>query len=434
MINLIGVVADDTTGANDIGIMFRKNQYTTKVVTFEDDLKLNNDSDVVIVDTDSRLDPPSVSYNRVYKATKSLMDLNCSIYFNKTCSVFRGNIGEEFDAMLDALNEDFCVVILAFPKNGRKTVDGIHTVHDKLLEDSEFANDPVHPMTESNLVSILSKQTSRKVTSVELSVVRSGASFLKNKIAEVKKTGYNYCIVDAETQEDLSVIAEAVKEIKVLAGSSAIAEELPKFLDKELVENPIQTVEINDNQGVLVVSGSLTPQTRAQTAYLISNGVPSIIFDSRKVFDPEVREKEISLLAEEAKSILKQGKDVLVLADNDANTVKETKEIGSKQNIDPLVISKMVSAALAEITEQIVKDLDLKRLVVAGGDTSGTVSRKLGIKGNYVLEEIATGVPSGLALGRDMFIVLKSGSFGKEDFLYEAINHLKNLNAKENVN
>ncbi|MBO1511490.1 four-carbon acid sugar kinase family protein [Metabacillus bambusae] len=433
MINLIGVVADDTTGANDIGIMFRKNQYTTKVVTFEDDLKLNKDSDVVIIDTDSRLDPPSVSYNRVYKATKVLEEMNCSIYFNKTCSVFRGNIGEEFDAMLDALNEEFCVIVLAFPKNGRKTVDAIHTVHGKLLEDSEFANDPVHPMTESNLVSILSKQTSRKVTSVDLSVVRSGVYSLRNKIEEIKKE-YNYCIVDAETQEDLSVIAEAVKGVKVLGGSSAIAEELPKYLDIEPVENPIHSIDVIDNQGVLVVSGSLTPQTRAQTAYLISNGVPSLIFDSRKVFDPELRVKEINFVAEEAKSILKQGKDVLVLADNDSKTVQETKEMGSNQKIDPLVISKMVSAALAEITEQIVTGLDLKRLVVAGGDTSGTVSRKLGIKGNYVLEEIETGVPSGMAIGRDMFIVLKSGSFGKEDFLSKAIHNLKNLKTRENVN
>ncbi|MBZ5749958.1 nucleotide-binding domain containing protein [Metabacillus rhizolycopersici] len=58
----------------------------------------------------------------------------------------------------------------------------------------------------------------------------------------------------------------------------------------------------------------------------------------------------------------------------------------------------------------------------------GTVSRKLGIKGNHVLEEIEINVSSGLAIGRNMSIVLKSGSFGKEDFLHKAIEHLKNIN------
>lgn len=107
--------------------------------------------------------------------------------------------------------------------------------------------------------------------------------------------------------------------------------------------------------------------------------------------------------------------------------VLETKEIGLKQNIDSLTISKMVSAMLADVTEKIVNATGLKRLVVAGGDTSGTVSRKLGIRGNYVLKEIETGLPSGLALGRHMLIVLKSGSFGKPNFLVRAVAHLKDL-------
>ncbi|MFC0274594.1 four-carbon acid sugar kinase family protein [Metabacillus herbersteinensis] len=79
MIKLIGVVADDTTGANDIGIMFRKNHYTTKVITFEENMQIKKDSEVVIIDTDSRLDPPDVSYNRVYNATKTLENIGYTL-------------------------------------------------------------------------------------------------------------------------------------------------------------------------------------------------------------------------------------------------------------------------------------------------------------------------------------------------------------------
>lgn len=53
--------------------------------------------------------------------------------------------------------------------------------------------------------------------------------------------------------------------------------------------------------------------------------------------------------------------------------------------------------------------------------------RKLGIEGNYVLKEIEPGLPSGLSIGKEMLIVLKSGSFGKADFLVKAIDHLKDL-------
>ncbi|MGM7719829.1 four-carbon acid sugar kinase family protein [Metabacillus sp. Hm71] len=426
MIKTIGIVADDTTGANDIGLMFSKNQYSAKIVTYGEEKNVEVDSNVIIIDTDSRLDSPDLSYEKVYKATKTLQKMGCSLFFNKTCSVFRGNIGKEFDAMLDALGEEFAIISLAFPKNGRQTKNAVHTVHGKLLEDSEFARDPVHPMHQSNLVDILQEQTNRKVTFVDIETVRQGASVLR-KVIEEKRKVFNYCIIDSETQADLTIVAEAVHDYKVLAGSSAIAEELPKFLQVQPIGSSLTNLNITDDLGALVISGSLTPQTREQTAYLISSGVPCVVLDSRKVFVKFEREKEIRRVFQTADLLLKQGKDVLIMADTKDEVILETKEIGFNLNIDSLTISKMVSATLADVTEQIANATSLKKLVIAGGDTSGTVSRKLGIKGNYVLKEIETGVPSGLAIGRHMLIVLKSGSFGKPDFLVRAVAHLKDL-------
>lgn len=423
---MIGVVADDTTGANDIGIMFSNNQYAVKVVTYQEAMPLSRDVNVLIIDTDSRLDQPAVSYDKVFKATQYLKKLGCTMYYNKTCSVFRGNIGQEFDAMLDALGEEFAVISLAFPKNGRQTVNGMHTVYGKLLEDSEFAKDPVHPMTESDLVTILQKQTSRKVSLVKLDVVRQGAAKLREAI-EAARQQANYCIIDSENQADLTTVAEAVHTYPLLCGSSAIAEELPKFLAAEKLPGILERVTITDSKGVLVVAGSLTPQTRAQTAYLASAGTPAIILDSRNVFLIETRQQEVLKATAAAAAMLNQGKDVLVMADNRDEIVAETKRIGQELKLDPLSVSKMVSAALAEITDCLVAETGVKRLVVAGGDTSGTVCRRLKIQGNYVLKEIEPGLPSGLAIGRELLLVLKSGSFGKENFLLKAIEHLKEL-------
>jgi uncharacterized protein YgbK (DUF1537 family) len=423
---MLGIVADDTTGANDIGLMFRKNNYTAKVVTFDKKIQNTADADVLIIDTDSRLDTLEESYNKVYESTKILQDMGCSLFFNKTCSVFRGNIGVEFDAMLDALNENFAVISVAFPKNGRKTINGTHTVHGKLLEQSEFANDPVHPMHESNLVEILQKQTSRKVTMIPLEIVRKGPIELRKEI-EKQRVSFHYCIVDSENQTDLAIVAEAVHDFPVLCGSSGIAEELPKFIKVDLVQNPVEDLQFSDSKGVLVVSGSLTPQTRAQTAHLIEIGTSAIILDSRKVFNQFEKETEIARVINTVQSIIEAGNDVLIMADNRGEIVAETKEIGKQFLHNELTTSKMISSALADATLAIVRNSGISRLVVAGGDTSGTVCRRLGISGNYVLEEIETGVPSGLTLDRSMLIVLKSGSFGKPDFLETAVKHLKQL-------
>lgn len=424
---MIGVVADDTTGANDIGIMFSKNDLSVKIIPHQNNEKLIADADVLIIDTDSRLDAANLSYDKVYDATKSLQQIGCSLYFNKTCSVFRGNIGTEFDAMLDALKEDFAVISLAFPKNGRQTVNGIHTVHGKNLEDSEFAKDPVHPMKSSNLVEILQAQTERIVSLVTLKTVRQGPEKLREAILELKKTS-NYCIIDSENQEDLRVVAEAICDFPVICGSSAIAEELPEFLSVQEGNHHLNAINISDNNGVLVVSGSLTPQTKSQTVYLKSMGIETIVLDSRNVFNEGVLREQIETIVKEASRLILVGKDVLVMADDREEIVAATKQIGKNDyDLDSLTISKLVSDALAEAAKQIVEQTNVKKLVIAGGDTSGTVTRKLGIEGNYVLKEIETGLPSGLAIGRKMLIVLKSGSFGSEEFLFEAVNHLKDL-------
>jgi uncharacterized protein YgbK (DUF1537 family) len=115
----MGVVADDITGSNDIGIMFAKSDYLTHIYSFKENVfskERLSVPDILILDTNSRLDPPDVAYNKVFTATRALQQAGCRQFHNKTCSVFRGNIGAEFDAMLDALSLEFAVVVLGFPK------------------------------------------------------------------------------------------------------------------------------------------------------------------------------------------------------------------------------------------------------------------------------------------------------------------------------
>jgi uncharacterized protein YgbK (DUF1537 family) len=227
---LIGVVADDFTGANDIGIMFTLNGYRTYVYSIYDDVSIiAEDADAIILNTNSRLDSRTVAYDKAREATRTLKLAGCSIFHKKTCSVFRGNIGAEFDAMLDELGVEFCAVVLGFPRTGRITKDGLHYVNGKLLEESAFKDDPTHPMRESDLVSILQKQTQRKVGLIDYKTVAKGPLAIKDAINALRD-GFQYVIFDVLSQDDLYSIAGAVKDEIALAGSSAIGEELPKWL------------------------------------------------------------------------------------------------------------------------------------------------------------------------------------------------------------
>lgn len=426
---MIGIIADDITGANDIGIMYAKADITTHVYPMEawTYQSKGNEPEVLVLDTHSRLDTPEIAYKKVFQMTKKLKDAGVTRFVNKTCSVFRGNIGAEFDAMLDALEASFGIIVLGFPKNGRTTLDGIHYVHGKKLEESEFRNDPVHPMHHSNLVHILQSQTVRHVGLIPIDRVDQGSSVLQDEIARMKNEGFHYVILDVRDQQSLRIIAQAVQHEAILCGSSALAEELA------LLEKPADVEAEDKNQlpelgrsAVLCAAGSLMPQSAAQIAYAKKQGLQALELESLLLFDPSEKQAHCAKIVEDASRLLQEGQDVLIHASNSPMKVGATKLKGAELGFDNTEVSVLVSNALSDVIRSVVEETGQQRLLIAGGETSAAVCDKLGIDGLCIWQEIQPGLPSCLTLQMPQrFLVLKSGSFGTETFFIEAIEHLK---------
>ncbi|HUS63983.1 MAG TPA: four-carbon acid sugar kinase family protein, partial [Kofleriaceae bacterium] len=188
----VGVVADDITGAGDIGGLLALHGWAVRVLgagVAPDDVParlVGARADAVVLDTDSRFDPTDRAADKVRRATAALRVWGADLFYKKTCSVFRGNVGAEIDAMLDELGEPFTVAVAAFPRNGRQTLGGVHLVHGRPLAESELARDPVHPRTESNLIVDLQPQTARRVVSVALEDVRGD---LAARLAALRAAG-----------------------------------------------------------------------------------------------------------------------------------------------------------------------------------------------------------------------------------------------------
>jgi uncharacterized protein YgbK (DUF1537 family) len=426
---MIGVVADDLTGAHDIGIMFAKSGALVHVFSYkqgltEEDIRQWQLPDVLVLDTHSRFDSPDVAYDKTFRAARLLQRLGCRQFYKKTCSVFRGNIGAEFDAMLDALNESFAGIVVGFPKNGRQTIDGLHYVHGIKLEESEFRNDPGHPMTLSSLVDILALQTERPVGLVRHSVVRLGAEHLRTEVARLRSR-YAYLIFDVVDQDSLKTIANALCHLPVLGGSSALAEELPTTAKNGRIKNA-GVLSSHDGMGTLCAAGSLMPQTKAQIEYMRRKGASVFELDTLQVLDDEQRFLVIDGLCRSVRKVLERGNDVVVHTSNDPAVVEQTRKLGQARGYSIAFVSRLVSETLAEIVADSVEQLGLNRFVIAGGETSGAVCARLGIEGMRVWREIEPGIPSCLSLGKTpLLLVLKSGSFGSPGFLEKAIAHLK---------
>ena len=156
--------------------------------------------------------------------------------------------------------------MVGFPKNGRQTIDGIHYVHGVKLEESEFRNDPVHPMDRSSLVDLLASQTKRRVGLVRHAVVGQGVVQLREEVAGMRGH-YQYVIFDVVDQTSLKTIANALHHLPVLGGSSALAEELPVKVRERGIQDQ-GSLPPSNGMGILCAAGSLMPQTKAQVEYM----------------------------------------------------------------------------------------------------------------------------------------------------------------------
>lgn len=413
----IGVVADDVTGANDIGIMFQKGGYHSAVFPLAllelcDLEKEGEGLDVIIIDTDSRFDSPVCAREKVRKATELLMSLPCDLYHNKTCSVFRGNIGAEFDEMQDVLGVSCSMVILGFPANGRTTIDGIHYVYGKKLEDSQFRNDPIHKMTTSSLEEIIHRQSERPVGHITWRDLNRGLAYVMEKKERLKKQ-CAYVIFDIRDQNDVKLAALAVADEKNICGSSAIGEELPCA---------IECLQRGGEEQVLILSGSLTKQSVAQTAYMKERGYSVLEFPADAVYEEKELEETADGLADAVLREMQEKGICLLHTPNRPEAVEEIKRKGAGLGLSDAAVGKRISGVMCRIARRVLEESGCRKLVVAGGDTSAAVTQELEIFRMDMVSEIEAGLPlmkGRTALG-DMDLVLKSGSFGSDAFLEKA--------------
>lgn len=413
----IGVVADDVTGANDIGIMFQKGGYHSAVFPLAllelcDLEKEGEGLDVIIIDTDSRFDSPVCAREKVRKATELLMSLPCDLYHNKTCSVFRGNIGAEFDEMQDVLGVSCSMVILGFPANGRTTIDGIHYVYGKKLEDSQFRNDPIHKMTTSSLEEIIHRQSERPVGHITWRDLDRGLAYVMEKKERLKKQ-CAYVIFDIRDQNDVKLAALAVADEKNICGSSAIGEELPCA---------IECLQRGGEEQVLILSGSLTKQSIAQTAYMKERGYSVLEFPADAVYEEKELGETADVLTDAVLREMQEKGICLLHTPNRPEAVEEIKRKGVGLGLSDAAVGKRISGAMCRIARRVLEESGCRKLVVAGGDTSAAVTQELEIFRMDMVSEIEAGLPlmkGRTALG-DMDLVLKSGSFGSDAFLEKA--------------
>jgi uncharacterized protein YgbK (DUF1537 family) len=421
-----GIIADDFTGSNDVGVQFAKKGLKTLVITrLADVYRTVQETDVLVIDTESRALTEDQSYHKVSEVAKACKKAGIQSIYKKIDSTLRGNIGSELMAVKDIYDPFLVVVVPAYPKNGRITIGGFHLLDKTPIGESEIAYDPEFPNGESHVPTIIQRQTRLKVGHINLSIVTKGAQFLHKEILKRRELGDQILVLDAVTQNNLKTIADAIAAIKIpclCSGSAGLAEEIPDAfgLTKE------------QRRSVLFIVGSLSSVTFNQILRLNNLFNPLIIeFDVKQILNgEESRIDEINKIMKNVQQAFGEGRDAVICLARSDESLKNLWNFFEKYSFRKEEIIEISLYSLGEITSKLLDDVRVNGLVLTGGDTSMRVLNALGVVKTEVVKEILPGIPlikivGGKYDGR--FVVTKAGAFGHEYALIEVLNYLKEM-------
>lgn len=427
--NLIGIIADDLTGANETALQFHLRGSNTQILLdYEAYLQNIKNAQTWAISTETRNLEPNTAYSKVKAATKTLTEkLNLEFFYKKIDSTLRGNIAAETLAMLEVLNWDAAVIIPAFPSEGRLTVGGYHMIKGVPIERTEVARDVHSPIFESHIPTLLRSQLDEErkdfVGLIELSTVMNGAGPILMKLNELIEQGKKLIIADAVSITDIEQVVLAINksDYNILpAGSAACAQVLGNIWLPEMKNQHVQ--KTIPELPKLIVSGSATQLTETQIKKLSDSdefeNTYFINLDLKTVID-EVKDELVTRIVNNL------GHNNIVIV-NTSYLIKDFDGFSDECLDAGLTKSKLASKItdfLAELTNKVVSKRDVI-LITLGGETSYKCCAAIDSLQLQLIDEVA---PS-IALSIDhkaQWIVAKSGNSGTTNTLIDILKYFE---------
>jgi uncharacterized protein YgbK (DUF1537 family) len=396
---LIGVIADDFTGASDIANTLAKSGLATAQYLGVPDASADAEVEAGVVSLKSRSIPADEAVARSLEALAWLQAQGCRQFVFKYCSTFdstpEGNIGPVAEALADALGVTGVVVCPAFPATGRTVYQGHLFVGDKLLSESGMQNHPLTPMTDSDIRRWLRLQTRGEVGHIPLG-------------GDLRAREETLVVVDAVTDDDLIRIGRACAGAPLLTGGSGIALGLAANFGIAPGRNRFEGIPGPE----AILAGSCSGMTRSQVD-VHRRRHPALAVAVEDVMDGRTGADDLVAFIE-----ANHGRAPLVYSSAAPSDVTAAQRRHGRE-----AVSARLEGLFAETARQLV-DRGVKRVVVAGGETSGAVAQALDLDGLTIGPEISPGVPVLVSRERGVALALKSGNFGGQDFFDQALDAL----------
>ena len=447
---LLAFYGDDFTGSTDaLEFLSRAGLRTT---LFLDDptperIQRFGNLDAIGVAGMTRAMVPEEMSETLSRAFSVLNELNPRHVHYKVCSTFDsspeiGNIGTAIETGARISQNEFTPVLVAAPNLGRYSAFGnlyarmgigSQGAIYRLDRHPSMSAHPITPALESDLRRHLSKQTRQPLGLIDLVDLVKPTSEIIAKLNTEISEGKRIVFFDAMYEYQMITIGEVLDhkagEIPPLfsVGSSGIEKALGDFWTKQGISSPRnQWEQLSECKPMLVLSGSVSPITASQIEWAVENGFEEIEVGAQ-LMEKEDSESFISEYQRKIVAGLRKGKSVILHTSKGPEDprIKKAKSVLDKKGWDEQTMrtqtARIFGKVLGQSARRALEQFPIRRLVIAGGDTSSFVARELGIEAVEMIAPLFSGAPLCRAFASEspvdgIEVNLKGGQVGDKTY------------------
>jgi uncharacterized protein YgbK (DUF1537 family) len=363
----------------------------------------------------------------------ALAALGVPLLHYKVCSTFDsspaiGSIGRAIDIGTRLMRGRWSPLLVGAPRLKRYQLFGhlfavVDGVGHRLDRHPVMARHPVTPMDESDLRLHLARQTARRIELIDMPTLKAGQGAAR--LAALAGDDVPVVALDVLDDDTLRAAGELVWTQRgdglFCAASSGLQDALAAFWRSRGWLPAQPSLPVAAPVDVLAaVSGSCSPVTAAQIVWARAQGFAVERLQLPPLFDGRA-EAEIERVVAAAVAAMGQGRSPLVHSAEgpDDAAVAGFAALAAQAGLARDEASRRIGQALAEVMRRLLQRVPLRRVLVAGGDSSGEVAQALGVDALTVAAGLAPGAPlcQGWRQGRPALeLVLKGGQMGAASF------------------
>jgi uncharacterized protein YgbK (DUF1537 family) len=371
---MIAVIADDLTGAAEIGGIGLRYGLKAEIVTH---IPQSSSADLLIISTDTRSMPEKAALELTRDVSEAILSINPSIVFKKVDSVMRGHIIPEIKLHLRVLGKSKALLAPANPGFGRKLTGGKYYVNDQLIHETPFVHDPEFPVKGSHPHEML------RVQENDISVLKADD--------ELPATGI--IVGETATNDDLAAWIKKADQDTLLAGGAGL---FIAMLDALQLQRTDQNADILLQEPALFVCGTTHDKSRSRIKSLKANGGPVSYMPSPIISN--ATNLGFETWADEIVSLLEKNKKAIIAIDESmtANSNVTAADLREKK---------------AVIVDMVLQKIRIKELVIEGGSTAAAIINRLKFNRFFPVSEPGAGVIKMNVAESDLLLTLKPGSY-----------------------